>query len=124
MNVEITDVRIFKIIGTSNIKAYANVTLSDEFAVHGVKVMAREDGTLWVSMPRQKSASDGQWWDVFHPITSESRERLHEAVLQAYEKFVGKGREKSEELEKSQLEAVKEKAESPSGGVEEEKARK
>jgi stage V sporulation protein G len=90
--VEISDVRIFRIIGGDRVKAYANVTLGDEFAVHGVKVMAREDGSLWVSMPRQRSASDGQWRDVFHPITSEARERLHQAVLDAYDKFVGESR--------------------------------
>jgi stage V sporulation protein G len=90
--VEISDVRIFRIIGGDRVKAYANVTLGDEFTVHGVKVMAREDGSLWVSMPRQRSASDGQWRDVFHPITSEARERLHQAVLDAYDKFVGESR--------------------------------
>jgi stage V sporulation protein G len=86
--IEISDVRIFRIIGGDRVKAYANVTLGDEFAVHGVKVMAREDGSLWVSMPRQRSASDGQWRDVFHPVTSEARERLLKAVLEAYERFV------------------------------------
>lgn len=88
MTVEISDIRIFRIIGTGNVKAYANVTLGGEFAVHGVKVMEREDGTLWVSMPRQRSASDGRWRDVFHPITSEARERLNEAVLEAYRRFI------------------------------------
>lgn len=89
MTVEITDIRIFRVLGSNKVKAYANVTLGGEYAVHGVKVMEREDGTLWVSMPRQKSASDGQWRDVFHPITSEARQRLYKAVLDAYEKFVG-----------------------------------
>lgn len=87
--VEIMDIRIFRIIGGDRVKAYANVTLGGEYAVHGVKVMEREDGTLWVSMPRQRSASDGQWRDVFHPITSVARDRLHKAVLKAYERFVG-----------------------------------
>jgi stage V sporulation protein G len=87
--VEISDVRIFRIIGGGRVKAYANVTLGGEFAVHGIRVMEREDGSLWVSMPRQKSASDGTWRDVFHPITSEARERLHRAVLDAYARFVG-----------------------------------
>ncbi len=86
---EITDIRIFRIIGSDKVKAYANVTLGGEYAVHGVKVMERDDGSLWVSMPRQRSASDGQWRDVFHQITSEARERLYPAVLDAYERFVG-----------------------------------
>lgn len=87
MPVDITDIRIFRIIGSGKVKAYINVTLGGEYAVHGVKVMKREDGELWVSMPRQRSASDGQWRDVFHPITSEARERLMSAVLKAYEEF-------------------------------------
>ena len=93
MSVEITDVRIFRVIGSGKIKAYANVTLGGEYAVHGVKVMEREDGSLWVSMPRQKSASDGAWRDVFHPITSDARERLISAVLKAYEEFLSKGKQ-------------------------------
>jgi stage V sporulation protein G len=88
--VEITDVRIFRLLDTGNVKAYANITLGEEFAVHGVKVMEREDGSLWVSMPRQKSATDGQWRDIFHPITSESRERLIKSVLNAYQEFLNK----------------------------------
>ncbi|GBE53893.1 MAG TPA: septation protein SpoVG [Euryarchaeota archaeon] len=63
---EITDIRIFRIIGSGRVKAYANVTLG-EFAVHGVKVMENEKG-LWVSMPRQRSVSDGQLRDVFYPM--------------------------------------------------------
>ena len=69
-------------------KAYANITLGGEYAVHGVKVMEREDGSLWVSMPRQRNASDGVWRNMFHPITYEARERLLKAVLDAYEKFL------------------------------------
>jgi stage V sporulation protein G len=95
--VEISDVRIFRIVGGDRVKAYANVTLGGEFAVHGVKVMEREDGSLWVSMPRQRSASDGQWRDVFHPITSEARERLHKVVLEAYERFMGESGEGTRE---------------------------
>jgi DNA-binding cell septation regulator SpoVG len=61
MSVEISEIRIFRVLGSATLKAYVNVTLGVEYAIHGLKVMAREDGTLWVSMPRQKSASDGQW---------------------------------------------------------------
>jgi stage V sporulation protein G len=84
MGVEISDVRIFKVLGTGKkVKAIASITLGGEFAVHGMRVMEREDGTLWVSMPRQRTG-DGSWRDVFHPVTGEAREKLINAVLQAY----------------------------------------
>jgi stage V sporulation protein G len=126
MPVDITDIRIFRIIGSGRVKAYANVTLGDEFAVHGVRVMERDDGTLRVGMPRQRSASDGTWRDVFHPITS-ARERLPKAVLEAYEKFIGEGGEKAPETEEAQKveeeeDVEEEETRSPGGGIEEEKA--
>ncbi len=85
MSVEITDIRIFRTFG-AKVKAYVTVTLGDEFAVHGCRILEREDGALWVSMPRQRSSFDGSWRDIFHPITKESRERLNDAILKAYEK--------------------------------------
>jgi stage V sporulation protein G len=93
MSVEITDIRVFRVLGSGKVKAYANVTLGGEFAVHGVKVMERDDGTVWVSMPRQRSATDGVWRDVFHPITGEARDRLISMVLKAYEEFLKGGQD-------------------------------
>jgi stage V sporulation protein G len=90
MGVEISDVRIFRVLGSGKVKAFANVTLGGEYAVHGIRVMERDDGSLWVSMPRQRSSSDGSWRDVFHPVTSEAREKLISAVLDAYEAFSAK----------------------------------
>lgn len=91
MVVEISDVRVFRILGSEKkVKALVSITLGGEYAVHGIKVMERDDGTLWVSMPRQRNPSDGSWRDVFHPVTGESRERLINAVLKAYEAISGK----------------------------------
>jgi stage V sporulation protein G len=93
MSVEITDVRVFRTSGSGKIKAYVNVTLGGEYTIHGVKVMERDDGALWVSMPRLRSPGSGVWRDIFHPITAEARERLIEAVLAAYEEAPGRGGE-------------------------------
>lgn len=87
MDVEITDVRIFRAKVSGKVKAYANITLGGEYVVHGFKVMKRDDGTLWVSMPRQR-ATDGQWRDVFHPVTADAREKLISEVLKAYEELL------------------------------------
>lgn len=81
---EITDVRIYKIEGTGNLRAYATVTLDDAYVVHGLKVMEGESG-LWVSMPASKNKK-GEFKDIFHPINKEAREVLVNAVIGAYEK--------------------------------------
>lgn len=81
---EITDVRIYKIEGTGNLRAYATVTLDDAYVVHGLKVMEGEGG-LWISMPASKNKK-GEFKDIFHPINKEAREVLVNTVIQAYEK--------------------------------------
>lgn len=81
---EITDVRIYKTKIVGKQKAFVAVTLDGEFTVHGIKVMEKDDDTLWVSFPARKDAS-GEFRDIFHPITKEAREKINRAVLEAYE---------------------------------------
>ena len=38
-----------------------------------------------MAMPSKKS-NDGEYRDVAHPITSESRDKLQKAIIEAYEK--------------------------------------
>jgi len=79
---EITEVRIYKSRGDGAVKAYASVSLDNEFVVKGIKVLEGENG-LWVSMPSRK-AKDGSFQDVFHPASREAREKIVNAVLDAY----------------------------------------
>ncbi|MDI9645942.1 MAG: SpoVG family protein [Archaeoglobales archaeon] len=79
---EITEVRIYKVSGKGAVKAYASVSLDNEFVVKGIKVMEGEKG-LWVSMPGKKG-KDGNFQDVFHPTSKEAREKIVNAVLNAY----------------------------------------
>ncbi len=80
----ISDIRVYNIEGTGNLRAYASITLDDEYVIHGLKVMDGENG-LWVSMPASKNKR-GEFKDIFHPITREAREALITAVISAYEK--------------------------------------
>ncbi len=92
---DVTDVRIYHMEDTGNLKAYATVTLDEAFVIHGLKVLEGENG-LWVSMPASKNKK-GEYKDVFHPITKESREILVSAVIKAYEGSPASGAESSEE---------------------------
>jgi len=79
---EITDVKIYRTTNTGNLKAYASVTLDDSYVVHGLRVLEGENG-LWVSMPASRNRR-GEYKDIFHPISRDSRETLINAVLEAY----------------------------------------
>lgn len=67
-------------------KAYAKVVLDNSFVIHGVRVVENEKG-LFVAMPRdRRTMQDGtvRRYDICHPVNSETREAISQAVLAAY----------------------------------------
>lgn len=80
---EITDVRIYRVEGTGNLRAYAAVTLDEAYVVHGLRVLEGEAG-FWVGMPASKNKK-GEFKDIFHPITREARDVLVKSVISRYE---------------------------------------
>ena len=79
------DVKIFKTKGEGAVKAFATVTLDDAYVVRNLKIV---DGTkgLFVAMPSEPIERDGKkdYRDTFHPINTEAREALVNAVMDAY----------------------------------------
>ena len=69
-----------------NMKAVASVTLDNEFAIHDIKVIEGENG-LFIAMPSRKTP-EGEYRDIAHPISRESREVLQQAIFEAYEKVL------------------------------------
>ena len=65
-------------------KAVVSITIDGEFVVHDIKVIDGEKG-LFIAMPSRKTA-EGEYRDIAHPISTESRERLKTKILEAYEK--------------------------------------
>ncbi|MDN5707953.1 MAG: septation regulator SpoVG, partial [Planococcus sp. (in: firmicutes)] len=63
-------------------RAIASITLDNEFVVHDIRVIDGNDG-LFVAMP-SKRTPDGEFRDIAHPINSGTRNKLQEAVLEAY----------------------------------------
>ena len=80
---KITDVRVRKITKEGKMKAIVSITLDDEFVVHDIKVIEGEKG-LFIAMPSRK-ASDGEYRDIAHPITSATRERISNLILEKYQ---------------------------------------
>ncbi len=65
-------------------KAIVSITFDDAFAVHDIKVVEGDKG-LFVAMP-SKRMPDGEYKDIAHPISSDVREVIQNAVLREYEK--------------------------------------
>lgn len=79
---QVTDVRIRKVLPEGKMKAIASITIDDEFVVHDVRVIEGTEG-LFIAMPSRKTP-EGTFRDVAHPITADAREMIQQAVLNAY----------------------------------------
>jgi stage V sporulation protein G len=65
-------------------KAVASVTFDDEFVVHDIKVIEGQNG-FFIAMPSRKMG-EGDFRDIAHPLTSETRNRIKDAIFEAYDK--------------------------------------
>ena len=79
---QITDVRIRKVETDSKMKAVVSITSDNEFVVHDIKVIDGEKG-LFIAMPSRK-ASDGEYRDIAHPISTATREQIQNLILAKY----------------------------------------
>lgn len=79
----ITDVRIRKIATEGKMKAIVSVTFDNEFVVHDIKVIEGQNG-LFIAMPSRKTP-DGEFKDIAHPINTDTREKIQNYILKAYE---------------------------------------
>ena len=85
----ITDIRVRKIDKEGKMKAVVSITIDDVFVVHDIKVIEGEKG-LFITMPSKKSA-DGEFRDIAHLITPDTRTMLQEKILAAYDKVLQEG---------------------------------
>ncbi|MCM3740054.1 septation regulator SpoVG [Oceanobacillus luteolus] len=79
---EVTDVRLRRVNTEGRMRAIASITLDQEFVVHDIRVIDGNNG-LFVAMP-SKRTPDGEFRDIAHPINSNTRNKIQDAVLEAY----------------------------------------
>ena len=94
---DITDVRIRKVGNEGKMKAVASVTFDVEFVVHDIKIIEGVNG-LFIAMPSRKM-NDGNYRDIAHPLISETRVRINNAVLSAYENMESEELDEPAEME-------------------------
>ena len=80
---DITDVRVRKVAKDGKMKAIVSITIDDAFVIHDIKVIEGEKG-LFIAMPSRKS-TDGEDRDIAHPINSDTRTRIQNLILDAYQ---------------------------------------
>ncbi|HLR79516.1 MAG TPA: septation regulator SpoVG [Bacillota bacterium] len=79
---EITDVRLRRVNTEGRMRAIASITMDEEFVVHDIRVIDGNNG-LFVAMP-SKRTPDGEFRDIAHPINSNTRAKIQDAVLEEY----------------------------------------
>ena len=80
---KVTDVRLRKIETDGRMKALVSITLDEAFVIHDLRVIEGNSG-LFVAMP-SKRTPDGEFRDIAHPINSEMRQEIQDAVMKVYD---------------------------------------
>lgn len=83
---KIEDITIKKINKKSNLKAVVSINLDNILVVHGVRLVEGENG-LFLSFPAMVRGK-GKFLDIVHPIDTEFREVLTDAIVTKYHESV------------------------------------
>ena len=80
---KITSVNVRKIEKEgSRMKGIASVLIDDSFAVHDIRIIEGDNG-LFIAMPSRKTLN-GQHKDIAHPINSDTRKKIEDAIFEKY----------------------------------------
>ena len=82
----IDDVRVRLVRKDGMLRAIASITIDGCFVVHDIKIFER-DGERFIGMPSRRT-SDGEYKDIAHPINTETRTKLQEAIIKRYEEVL------------------------------------
>ena len=80
---KVTDVRLRKIQTDGRMKALVSITLDEAFVIHDLRVIEGNSGLI-VAMP-SKRKPDGEFRDIAHPINSDMRQEIQDAVMKVYD---------------------------------------
>ena len=90
---KVTDVRLRKIQTDGRMKALVSITLDEAFVIHDLRVIEGNSG-LFVAMP-SKRTPDGEFRDIAHPINSDMRQEIQDAVMKVYDETDEKKKKKN-----------------------------
>jgi stage V sporulation protein G len=70
-------------VAMNKVCAIASIVIDDQFVIHDLRVVNGDKG-LFVAMPSRKLPT-GEFRDICHPINSDARSRIQDAVLAEFE---------------------------------------
>lgn len=82
---EITDIKIRRIVTEGRLRAVVSVTLDHMLAVHDIKIV-QGDERLFAAMPSRKD-ENGVYRDIVHPISATARNMFENEILDAYSRY-------------------------------------
>lgn len=82
----ISDIRIRKLVQDGRLKAVVSITVDDAIAVHDIKIV-QGDERVFVAMPSRRDES-GVFRDIIHPISPEVRSEIETRIINAYEDYM------------------------------------
>ncbi len=86
---EITDIRIRKLVHEGKLRAIVSVTVDNTLAIHDIKIIQGAN-RLFAAMPSRRD-ENGVFRDIVHPITGEGRAAFEKKILEAYHTAKEKG---------------------------------
>ncbi len=81
---EITEVRINLNKG-GKVKAFAQIVIDGCFLIGDIRVLEGKEGLVYVAMPSRR-LRNGSFRDIAHPLNTETRRSLEDAILKEYER--------------------------------------
>lgn len=84
---EITEVRINLNKG-GKVRAFAQIVVDGCFLVGDIRVIEGKEGTVLLQMPSRR-LRNGSFRDIAHPLNTETRRRVEEAIVSEYERVIG-----------------------------------
>jgi len=86
---QITEVKVYPAKDDGRLKAYVTIVFDNSFIVRDLKIIEGDKGAF-VSMPSRKR-KDGSFRDIVHPLNSEMRRLIEDAIMEEYQKVSESG---------------------------------
>jgi stage V sporulation protein G len=88
---EITEVKVYPTKESGRLKAYATIVFDNDFIIRDLKIIEGNKGNF-VSMPSRRR-KDGTFRDIVHPLNSDTRTKIENAIIQEYKRLLESGEE-------------------------------
>lgn len=86
----ITDIKIRKLLDDGRLRAIVSITLDNTIALHDIKIIEGPN-RLFVAMPSRRD-DNGVFRDIVHPISTVGRESLENEIIEAYQSYLNENK--------------------------------